>query len=114
MAVPRWLFLVITITSMLDAPCGDLTWMPLVTGIKNVLYTGVDIVELAVENNIEKFGAGREPRDGDVDVAELGEEIADAMERGEGLRDPVFVTADLVEGLPESQDGKPFDLVFVR
>eukprot|EP00903_Cladosiphon_okamuranus_P012120 g11372.t1 len=102
------------IESMLDAPCGDLTWMPLVTGIQNVRYTGVDIVELAVENNIKKFGAGRERRDRDVDVDELGEEIADVMERGEGLRNPVFVTADLVEGLPESQDGKPFDLVFVR
>lgn len=99
---------------MLDAPCGDLTWVPLVTGIQKVRYTGVDIVELAVENNREKFGSGREAGDRDVDVAELGEQVADVMERGEGLRDPVFVTADLVEGLPASQDGKPFDLVFVR
>lgn len=99
---------------MLDAPCGDLTWMPLVSGIHTVEYTGADIVELAVENNREKFGAGREPGDRDADVAELGEQIADVVERGEGLRNPVFVTADLVEGLPASQDGKPFDLVFVR
>lgn len=88
--------------------------MPLVSGIHNVRYTGADIVELAVENNREKFGAGREPGDRDVDVAELGEQIADVMERGEGLRNPVFVAADLVDGLPASQDGKPFDLVFVR
>lgn len=88
--------------------------MPLVTGIRNVRYTGVDIVELAVENNREKFGAEREAGDRDVDVAELGEQIADAIERGEGLRDPVFIAADLVEGVPASQDGKPFDLVFVR
>lgn len=106
--------LVSVATSMLDAPCGDLTWMPLVTGIKNVHYTGVDIVDLAVEKNREKFSAGRIPGDREVDVAELGDEIADLMERGEGLKNPVFVTGDLVEGLPASYDGRPFDLVFVR
>lgn len=99
---------------MLDAPCGDLSWMPLVTGIENVRYTGVDIVELVVENNREKFGAGRETEDKEVMAAELGLPVAEAMQRGKGLRDPVFVAADLVEGLPASQDGKPYDLVFVR
>lgn len=99
---------------MLDAPCGDLTWMPLVTGIKDVQYTGADIVDVAVESNRDKFGPGRETGDEVLEVAELGEEVAAVMRRGEGLADPVFVTADLVEGVPASQDGKPFDLVFVR
>ncbi len=88
--------------------------MPLVTGIENVRYTGVDIVELVVENNREKFGADRETEDKEVMAAELGLEVAETMQRGKGLRDPVFVAADLVEGLPASRDGKPFDLVFVR
>ncbi|CAN0415965.1 unnamed protein product, partial [Hapterophycus canaliculatus] len=44
------------VTSMLDAPCGDLTWMPVVVGIKDVHYTGADIVDVAVESNREKFG----------------------------------------------------------
>ncbi|CAM9776286.1 unnamed protein product, partial [Scytosiphon promiscuus] len=102
------------IKSMLDAPCGDLTWMPLVTGIQDVAYTGADIVDIVVESNREKFGPGRAIGDEVVEAAELGEHVAAVMRRGEGLRDPVFVTADLVEGVPASQDGKPFDLVFVR
>lgn len=97
------------VTSMLDAPCGDLSWMPLVSGIQNVKYTGADIVEVAVETNRRKFGADI----GDEDL-ELGEDVAAAMRRGGGLKDPVFVTADLVEGVPASPDGTPFDLVFVR
>ncbi|CAN0502596.1 unnamed protein product, partial [Scytosiphon promiscuus] len=42
------------ITSMLDAPCGELTWMQQVPGIENVLYTGADIAEDAVEDNRRK------------------------------------------------------------
>ncbi|CAN0140512.1 unnamed protein product, partial [Ectocarpus fasciculatus] len=100
------------IKSMLDAPCGDLSWMPLVHGIQNVQYTGADIVEIAVDINREKFGMDIKGV-GDEDL-ELGKDVAAAMRRGEGLKDPVFVVADLVEGVPASQDGAPFDLVFVR
>lgn len=98
--------------SMLDAPCGDLSWMPLVSGIQNIQYTGADIVEIAVETNRKIFGADI-TEIGDEDL-EVGREIAAAMRRGEGLKDPSFVVADLVEGVPASQDGAPFDLVFVR
>ncbi|CAN0119371.1 unnamed protein product, partial [Ectocarpus sp. 4 AP-2014] len=100
------------IKSMLDAPCGDLSWMPLVSGIQNVQYTGADIVEIAVETNRNKFGSDI-TEIGDEDL-EVGREIAAAMRRGDGLKDPAFVVADLVEGVPASQDGAPFDLVFVR
>lgn len=103
------------ITSMLDAPCGDLSWLPLVPGIENVRYTGADISELVVEDNRRKFGVeqgggGRS----DGAAQELGEEVSALVEGGGGLRGPVFERADLVEGVPASEDGEPYDLVFVR
>lgn len=39
---------------MLDAPCGDLTWMPLIKGIHNVRYTGADIAATVIEDNRRK------------------------------------------------------------
>lgn len=86
--------------------------MPLVEGIENVHYTGADIVELAVENNQKRFETGGSESGGED--PELGDAIAAFQEMGKGLQDPVFVQADMVEGLPTSQDGAPYDLVFVR
>lgn len=90
------------VTSMLDAPCGDLTWIPYVPGIDKVRYTGADVAKIIVEDNKDKFGLSgrgiREDRD-----AVVG-----------NLRNPVFVQADLVEAVPSSEDGSPFDLIFVR
>src|SRR5919106_3593726 len=40
------------IANMLDAACGDMTWMPLVIGKHpEVRYTGVDVVKELVEKN---------------------------------------------------------------
>lgn len=99
------------IASMLDAPCGELTWMQQVPGIENVMYTGADIAEVAVEDNRRHFelqlNAEQEGAGSDVDAAATAPTVW-------RLQDPEFVQADLVEALPASQDGKPFDLVFVR
>lgn len=43
------------VTSMLDAPCGDLSWMPLVDGIEKVRYVGADISPTLVAANKRKF-----------------------------------------------------------
>jgi Trans-aconitate methyltransferase len=44
------------ITTMLDAACGDLTWMPLVLRkYLEVQYTGMDIVRELVEKNQHKY-----------------------------------------------------------
>lgn len=47
------------ITSIADAPCGDLNWMKHVD-IGNCRYIGIDIVQELIENNIKKFGDTRE------------------------------------------------------
>lgn len=39
------------ITSMLDLPCGDHSWMSLVEFPKNFAYIGADIVEFMIEQN---------------------------------------------------------------
>lgn len=96
---------------MLDASCGDLTWMSLVSGIEHVRYTGADISERAVEDNRIKFGIHGSAMGGDKNG---GQADADGVSAGGGVRDPVFVRADLVEGVPASQDGNPYDLIFVR
>lgn len=101
------------IRTMLDAPCGDVGWMALVGGIEGVQYTGADISEHAVETNRLKFDAGGYGLTEGFDP-EVDEEIISLMEQGQGLQDPVFLVADLVEDVPASRDGRPFDLVFVR
>ncbi|CAB4137904.1 hypothetical protein UFOVP328_126 [uncultured Caudovirales phage] len=43
------------INSMLDAPCGDFSWMSLVKFPENFLYQGGDIVEFMVKENQYKY-----------------------------------------------------------
>ena len=43
------------ITSMLDAPCGDFSWMSLVNFQKGFKYIGGDIVNFMVEENQSKY-----------------------------------------------------------
>jgi hypothetical protein len=43
------------ITSMLDAPCGDFSWMNLVNFQKGFKYIGGDIVNFMVEENQSKY-----------------------------------------------------------
>jgi hypothetical protein len=49
------------ITSIADAPCGDLNWMQHVD-IGACLYIGIDIVQELIERNIKTFGSTREFR----------------------------------------------------
>ena len=49
------------ITSVADAPCGDLNWMKHVD-IGTCRYIGIDIVQELIEKNIETFGTTREFR----------------------------------------------------
>jgi hypothetical protein len=49
------------ITSIADAPCGDLNWMQYVD-IGTCRYIGVDIVQELIERNAKVFGATREFR----------------------------------------------------
>ena len=49
------------ITSMADAPCGDLNWMKYVD-IGTCRYIGIDIVQELIENNARIFGDTREFR----------------------------------------------------
>ena len=110
---------------MLDAPCGDLTWMHLVRGIENVRYTGADISSSAVRDNQRKFPGGGglgESGGGGVDSNEEvggvgwrgGQGQGQVKERAGGFLGAVFVQADLVEGVPPSVDGEPYDIVFLR
>ncbi len=46
------------ITSMLDAPCGDFNWMRKVD-LKNIAYSGADIVETIVVSHNQKFADER-------------------------------------------------------
>lgn len=91
------------ITSMLDAPCGDLTWMPLVRGIDQVRYTGADISAKVLEGNWGKYPA-----------VEATGPTSTAFGTGAGFRNAVFVQADLVDAVPLSADGGSHDLIFVR
>lgn len=104
------------ITSMLDAPCGELTWMHQVPGIENVRYTGADIAGLAVEDNRRNFEIQQLEERENVEQEGAGSDAAAAATAKTmwRLQDPEFVRADLVEEIPASQDGHPFDLVFVR
>jgi hypothetical protein len=43
------------ITSMVDAPCGDTNWQPLLKGFTEISYIGIDIVPSLIKNNTEKF-----------------------------------------------------------
>lgn len=95
------------VTSILDAPCGDATWMPLVRGIDQAQYLGADISPSIVEDNRRKFSKLQNHSGGTGD-----EDVASA--NAGGLHGASFIQADLVEGIPPSIDGKPYDLIFVR
>ena len=43
------------ITSMLDAPCGDYSWMSITELPENFHYIGADIVEFMIENNRQQY-----------------------------------------------------------
>lgn len=47
------------ITSMIDIPCGDFSWMNGVLFPKNFKYIGADIVDFLIEDNREKY-SGKE------------------------------------------------------
>lgn len=90
------------VTTMLDAGCGDVTWMPYyVDGIFGVRYSGADIEAAVVEDNRRRF----EPVVRAID----GDEAASALQRT-----PAFVQANLIRDVPSSEDGRPFDLILVR
>ncbi|CAM9692890.1 unnamed protein product [Ectocarpus sp. 6 AP-2014] len=95
------------LTSILDAPCGDATWMPLVRGIDQVRYLGADISPSIVEDNRRKFSKLQDHSGGS------GDEAVGSANAG-GLHENSFIQADLVERIPPSMDGKPYDLIFVR
>ena len=42
------------IRSIVDAPCGDFNWMQDVLAERDLLYTGVDVVEPLIQNNIRR------------------------------------------------------------
>lgn len=48
-----------SVSSLLDAPCGDFNWMRYITPGLNVTYAGVDIVEAIIEQNREQYGDER-------------------------------------------------------
>lgn len=43
------------ITSMLDAPCGDYSWMNITPRPDNMTYIGADIVEFMIQNNRQTY-----------------------------------------------------------
>lgn len=92
--------------------------MPLVHGIDQVRYTGADISATVVEENRRKFHGNGEPGErywgGEGEDAATTAGGAGVSTKAGGLAGAVFVQADLVEGVPPSVDGKPYDLVFVR
>ena len=45
------------IRSIVDAPCGDFNWMRTVLAERDVQYTGVDIVEPLIADNLRRYGA---------------------------------------------------------
>lgn len=45
------------IRSILDAPCGDFNWMRNVVAQRDVIYTGIDIVEELIASNARLFAA---------------------------------------------------------
>jgi SAM-dependent methyltransferase len=58
------------ITSMLDAPCGDFSWMSLVNFPPGFRYIGGDIVNFMVKENQSKY-SGRDFRVFDLTIDEL-------------------------------------------
>uniref|UniRef100_A0A7I4D087 Methyltransferase domain-containing protein n=2 Tax=Physcomitrium patens TaxID=3218 RepID=A0A7I4D087_PHYPA len=40
---------------VLDAPCGDVNWQPLIEGFNSTRYTGYDIVPQIIQKNTERF-----------------------------------------------------------
>lgn len=102
------------VTSMLDAPCGDLTWMPLVRGIDRVRYTGADISTSIVNENRRKFPPPQNNERWGGEATTTREREHDALRRAGGFQGAVFVQADLVESVPPSVYGEPYDLIFVR
>jgi len=47
------------IRSIVDAPCGDFNWMRGVLADRDLDYTGVDIVEALIANNVRQFATDR-------------------------------------------------------
>jgi hypothetical protein len=47
------------VRSIVDAPCGDFNWMRDVLAERDLSYTGVDIVEALIANNVRQFGTER-------------------------------------------------------
>jgi hypothetical protein len=45
------------IRSIVDAPCGDFNWMQDVLAARDLSYTGIDIVEALIADNVRRFGA---------------------------------------------------------
>lgn len=99
---------------MLNAPCGDLTWMPLVRGIDGVRCTGADISVSVVNENRRKFPPPQNSEGWGGGATTTRGQGHGASRKGGGFQEPVFVQADLVEGVPPSVDGEPYDLIFVR
>jgi len=48
-----------SITSLLDAPCGDFNWMRDLSGDHQATYTGVDVVEQLISENQRLYGDSR-------------------------------------------------------
>lgn len=95
--------------------------MPHVRGINQVRYTGADISSTVIEENRRKFIAplrsvGQRAGDGEEGIEALMATVgpSESMKGIGGVGEPVFVQADLVEGVPHATDGRPYDLVFVR
>lgn len=99
---------------MLDAPCGDLTWMPLVHGIDGVRYTGADISVSIVNENRRKFPPPQDSEGWGTGATTTGEKGRNLSRKAGGFKEAVFVQADLIEDVPPSVDGEPYDLIFVR
>ncbi|KAL3896352.1 MAG: hypothetical protein SGCHY_004125 [Lobulomycetales sp.] len=43
------------IKSLLDAPCGDFNWQPMIKDLRNINYTGVDIVPYLISRHSRKY-----------------------------------------------------------
>ncbi|KAL2622099.1 hypothetical protein R1flu_002304 [Riccia fluitans] len=43
------------VQGLLDAPCGDVNWQPLIPGFNSTKYTGFDIVPALIDRNRETF-----------------------------------------------------------
>lgn len=62
------------IKSVLDIPCGDMTWMGLIN-LDNIRYTGIDLIHDMIEDNKRKFIDHKNMMFVDVDIFEVINEI---------------------------------------